>query len=110
MKSSADDPADGRLIFPCFLPTAINSISTLKDLAKHGNFFRGLPVFAGRAVLWSLIVAFDEALEDFDKDPANPEFKNRIVKLYEASVTVTGRMRLDPSSSQVILDQMMFDD
>ena len=110
VKSSADDPADGRLIFPCFLPTAINSISTLKDLAKHGNFFRGLPVFAGRAVLWSLIVAFDEALEDFDKDPANPEFKNRIVKLYEASVTVTGRMRLDPSSSQVILDQMMFDD
>ena len=35
---------------------------------------------------------------------------NRIMRLYEASLTVTVRMRHDPSSAQLLLDQMSFVD
>jgi hypothetical protein len=105
-KSSEDDDSEGRYIFPAFLMTAIKTIDAVKDLIKHKNFFRDLPCLVGHAVLWSMYDAFHEVLAALKDDPTNTKLQDRLVKLYEGSVTVTGRMRLDPSSSQLTLDQL----
>ena len=52
--------------------------------------------------MWSLIGALDKAL-------SLPNY-DQILRLYEASVTVTVRMRLDPSTAQMQLDSMGFID
>ena len=110
LKSSACDGGEGRFIFPATVLTAITSIEDIEELIKKEGFFRGLPVLAGQSLMWSLLIALGDTLDHLDEDPTSAELQNRIVKLYEASVTVTGRMRLDPSSSQMILDQMIFID
>ena len=63
-------------------------------------FFVNLPACGGHAPLWSLIHALSDALQD----PENQ--RDRILKLYEASVTITARFRLAPSALQMHLDRM----
>jgi hypothetical protein len=110
LKSSASDASDGRYVFPTFLLTAVKTIDAIRDLIEHNNFFSNLPCLASHAVMWSIIDALHEVLAALKNDPTNMELLDRLVKLYEASVTVTGRMRLNPSSAQLTLDQLSYVD
>jgi len=91
-----------RFIFPGFVPTCIRSNDAIEELLKTDAFFRDLPACGGHAVLWSLIIALDEALTSGDDA--------RLMRLYEASTTITVRMRTGASATQVLLDQMSFVD
>ncbi len=102
LKNSSEVVENQRFIFPGFLSTCLESLITAETLLKSGAFFRDLPACGGNVVLWSLLVAMHDALVagDFEK----------VLKLYEASITVTVRMRLHPSATQLQLDQMTFVD
>jgi len=102
LASSSEHSDKERYIFPGFLLTCVKSAEAIEEALKANSFFRDLPACGGQAVLWSLIGAFNEALGAGDTVQVN--------KLYEASVTVTVRMRLAPSKAQVRLDQMTFID
>ncbi len=91
-----------RFIFPGFVPTCVESDVVIEELMKKEAFFNDLPACGGNAVLWSLIVALSDAVD------ANKP--TRVMQLYQASVTVTARMRLAPQKMQIILDQLSFTD
>jgi hypothetical protein len=103
LTNSSEIEENQRLIFPGFLPTCTLNLTAIEEMTKSSvSFFRDLPACGGHAVLWSLIVAMHDALASGDGE--------RVMRLYEASVTVTVRMRLNPSKMQVQLDQMSFVD
>ena len=102
LDSSSGNSDQARFIFPGFLPTCVRSVEVVEELANRDAFFRDLPACGGQAVMWSLIGALDDALSDGDSA--------QITRLYEASVTVTVRMRLAPSKVQIQLDSMGFID
>ena len=106
--SSAEDPDTlGRFIFPGFIPTAVKSTDVIQEMVKHDSFFKALPACGGNVVCWSLIGALDEALSSCVSDKS---VEAKLVRLYEASLTITVRMRLNPSSAQLLLDQMSYVD
>ena len=102
LDSSSGNSDHARFIFPGFLPTCVRSVEVVEELANRDAFFSDLPACGGQAVMWSLIGALDDALSDGDSA--------QITRLYEASVTVTVRMRLAPSKVQIQLDSMGFID
>ena len=59
---------------------------------------RGWPACGGLVVIWALWARLDEALEKNDD--------TMILKLYEASLTATVRVRIDPGLEQLILDSI----
>jgi hypothetical protein len=102
LDSSSQHADQARFIFPGFVPTAVRSVDAMDDTVKSKGFFRDLPACGGQAVMWSLIYALHCALEAVDHV--------LILKLFEASVTVTVRMRLAPSLVQIQLDSLSFID
>ena len=100
LSASASNPDHERMIFPSFLPTAVDSTVLVAEMIKNKAFFMNLPACGGHAPLWSLIHALSDALQD----PQNQ--RERILKLYEASVTITARFRLSPTALQMHLDRM----
>ena len=102
LDSSSDNVDQARFIFPGFVPTCVKSLGVIEQMVKANCFFRDLPACGGQAVMWSLIGALDSALKNKDN--------LLILKLYEASVTITVRMRLMPSTAQIQLDQMAYID
>ena len=102
LASSSENCGQARYIFPGFLPTCVQSVELVEEMVNHDVFFRDLPACGGQAVMWSLIGALDAALSDGDNA--------QTIRLYEASVTVTVRMRVAPSKVQLQLDSMGFID
>ena len=98
LANSSEITENERYIFPGFLLTCLRAIDGIEELIKSNSAFRDLPACGGHAVLWSLILAMDEALTCGDDE--------RVMRLYEASITITVRMRIDPSKTQVQLDHM----
>ena len=93
-----------RFIYEGFIPSAVLAVDEVKRLLDTGTFFRNLPVGGGHAQLWSLIGALHEALEQHAAEDALAG--DRIMRLFEASVNVTCRMRLSPTKGQMQLDQL----
>ena len=102
MASSSENCGQARYIFPGHIPTCVQSVELVEEMVNHDVFFRELPACGGQAVMWSLIGALDAALSDGDNA--------QTIRLYEASVTVTVRMRVAPSKVQLQLDSMGFID
>ena len=99
--ASAEAEEQRRFIFPGILPTAVRGLEVV-DCATQTDFFQNLPACGGQVFLWSLYGAFDAALE------ANNETHS--LRLFEASSSVSVRMRLAPSPMQLALDHLSFID
>ena len=102
LDSSSENSEQTRYVYPGYLPTCVRSVEIVEEMLKGDMFFRDLPACGGHAVMWSLIGALDAALSDGDSE--------QILKLYEASVTVTVRMRVAPTKAQLQLDSMGYID
>ena len=98
LTASSQQDDQRRFIFPGFIPTAVGGVGVVEDVAKKAGHFKDLPVCGGHVVFWSLDGALDEALNDDDEV--------RILRLYEATLSVTVRMRSAPSSTQLTLDHL----
>ena len=106
--ASAGDANKRRFIFEGFVPTAVENENVVAELSKQKlTFGNDLPACGGHAMMWSLVGALDKALALNDDDPGKDEM---ILKLFEASLCVTCRMRLNPNEAQVTLDQMGYVD
>ena len=92
-----------RFIFPGFLPTAVRSLDMVRETGLKKGFFSSLPLLGGHIILYSLYAAIDEALQ-------SPAQDFRVLRLYEASLGVTVRMRVSPAQNQIILDALTFSD
>ena len=108
-RASAEDHTKRRYIVPGYFATSLETLSSLdKQIRSAGPqpplgadpqvSFQGLPLYAGRALLYAWWVAVRAALD------ADDEF--RVKKLVEALLTVTVRFRYAPSKDQVLLDAM----
>ena len=106
---SSQDANRSRYIFEGVIPSAIASIDTVKTLEKRNEFFKDLPACGGHALLWSLIAALDVALLAHDVSTMNErsDARETVIKLYEAALNITCRMRLDPSQGQLRLDTLV---
>jgi hypothetical protein len=91
----------GRFIVPGSILTHADSIQDVESIvAKKTTSFKDLPIDCGHLLVWSLLRAFDIAFADGKEE--------RILRLFEASLSVTLRMRLAPSNEQKILDKLRF--
>ena len=92
-----------RFIVHGFILTHVDSIQDVESiLAKKSSCFKDLPIVCGHLLVWSLLRALDLAFADGKEE--------RILRLFEASLSVTLRMRLAPSNEQKILDKLTFSD
>ena len=102
--ASSSSPANQRLIYEGFVPSAVSSIDIVKQLHNTDGFFKGLPVCGGHAQLWSLIGALHHALDRHAGGDA--EAQATILQLYGASINVTCRLRLSPDETMIRLDEL----
>jgi hypothetical protein len=99
--TSHDCPAQRRFIVPGFISTYVKNIVDVDTiLDKKASSFKDLPLINGHLMVWSLFRALENAFVDEDEE--------RILLLFEASLSFSMRMRLDPSEEQQLLDQLSF--
>ena len=104
--NSSEREDQRRFIMPGFIPTSVKQLAEVQaaidNQAASGADFKDLPVTSGHVMLWGLLGCLLDALvaENIDKV--------RIMALFEATLTITVRMRLNPSAMQVVLDQISF--
>ena len=101
LQSNVNNEKFRRLILPGIIPVAAESMAVVEKNAKEapdGGGLRGWPACGGLVVIWALLARLDEALENNDE--------TMILKLYEASLTATVRVRIDPEQEQLILDSI----
>lgn len=89
--ASAETANNRRYVFPGVIPTAVVGLPSLEK-----EVMTGLPVFAGRAVIFGFYCAVADALTAGDDA--------RVVALHEAALTAQIRVRVAPSRTQVIKD------
>ena len=104
LRNSSENEEQRRYIFPGFVPTCVGDIDKISEYAARNSTFRDLPACGAHSFLWSLFGAIDDAIH------AQPRQERRVLKLYEASLTVTVRMRVSPSGTQLTLDRLSFHD
>ena len=101
--ASSSDATYRRFEFPGIYLT---SIPTLAEVSRAQSlsppYFKDLPLQTGHALVWSWWHEVQLALEKSDR--------SRVLKLYEAALTVTMRVRLcDPGlAEQVVIDTLMY--
>jgi len=101
LRASSEDEKTRRFMWPGFVATCVENVDvTIAILQKNATFTDFLPALGGHISFWSICGALDMALAE----------KNdlMILKLYEASLSATVRMRLNPSSVQITLDRLSF--
>ena len=106
--ASSQNPDKARFIFESFIPSAVKSVDIVKELQEKGTFFQALPACGGNVLLWSLIGALDEWLKKHAEGA--PDTREMVIRLLEASLNVTCRMRLAPNEAQIRLDQLGYMD
>ena len=106
VRSSAKNERLRRFIFPGFVPSGVKSLVEAKQMLDSKSGLKDLPACGALSLLWSLIGAFDEALEMEKSQPVAADAL--IAKLYEASLTVTIRIRLAPEKDQLIIDNLSY--
>ena len=82
------------------------TISEAQSMLDKPGGLHNLPACGGLALLWSLIGAFDNAFEEEKTQPVAGTYM--LTKLYEASLTVTVRIRVAPEKDQLILDNLSY--
>ena len=100
--NSATTEEQRRYIFPGFIPTAVKSPEFAELTGGKAGYFTALPLCGAHVLAWSLYGAIDGALHDGNYD--------RVLRLYEASLSITVRMRVGPSAVQLVLDSLSFVD
>ena len=91
-----------RYIYPGFIPTACGPANEVEAGLKKNVPLHDLPACGGRVILWSLYCALNTALEKGDND--------EVLRLYEASLTATIRIRAAPTKEQLVLDGLTLED
>jgi hypothetical protein len=109
LNASAGEENKARLIFEEFIPTSVKSVECVANLIAKNAFFRNLPACGGSAQLWSLIHALGLKLSEYYEEETD-EKAWFILRLFEASLNVTCRMRLNITEAQVRLDQISYMD
>ena len=94
LRSSPFDSERGYLMHLDSIPTAVTSIVDVPTKPLVG--FRNLPCFSSRAILCGWYSVTDDALRERDT--------RKILKLYEAALSVPIQLRCAPSRKQVCLD------
>ena len=102
LKKSSENLDNQCYIFPEHIATAVRSVDIVQATGEKMGYFTSLPICGAHVFVFTLYAALDEALAAGDE--------SRVLRLYEASLMPTVRMRLDPSAVQVILDQLSFSD
>ena len=105
--NSSPVPEQRRFVFPGYIPTAVRSVDVVNATGVKNGFFQDLPVCGGHIMLFSLYGALDDALAaaaGASGEEARKQAVARVLRLYEASLSVTIRMRVAPSASQIVLD------
>ena len=103
-QGSSETPAFRRYMFPGIYPTMVANTAEIAALLKSAAptpssptlALTGLPLLAGHAMFWSWYWAQVDAIAANDTD--------KIVKLHEAVLTVTVRVRASPKRSQSLVD------
>ena len=98
LQSNVNNEKFRRFIIPGIIPIAAESMAVVERQAREVGGLRGWPACGGLVVIWALLARLDEALENNDV--------TMILKLYEASLTATVRVRIDPEQEQLILDSI----
>ena len=101
LQSNVNNEKLRRLIVPGIIPVAAESMTVVEQLASGApacGGMRGWPACGGLVVIWALLSRLDEALENNDE--------TMVLKLYEASLTATVRVRIEPDKQQLILDSI----
>ena len=91
-----------RYLWPSTLLSFVHDVSVLEEKVKKNLTLRDMPASGGHAVCWSFFAAIDEALEAGDK--------RRLRLLWEVSNQVTLRLRLNPTTHQLVLDRLTMAD
>jgi hypothetical protein len=82
-----------------FISSAVATMSDVPKKRNRGGFSK-LPIFGSRASILGWYSAMDDALRDGDTQ--------KIIKLYEAGLSMPMRLRLTPSKNTVVLDSLTF--
>ena len=99
----AADSGKDRFLTELVIPAIVDSISFVEKLVERRATFKDLAVTGGHAMLWAFIGAFDEALA---ASGADTEKEMWLLKLYEASLMFTVRVRNKLSPLQITLDNL----
>ena len=88
-----------RFIFPGIYGTAlVSEAHVTEQIERKTNFFTSLPLLSGHAMICSWWLELYQAAVDNDW--------RRVKKLYEAGLTITIRVRVGPSISQIVMDSI----
>ena len=91
--------------FSGFMPTSARSLATVQPMLDSGGL-KDMPACGGLSILWSRLGAFDDAFELMKVDKARG--RHPLLKLYEASLNVTIRLRVTEDTDQLVLDKFGF--
>ena len=118
--ASAEETSKRRWVYPSFIPTGVSSLVVVDKNAEHNScIFNDLPMLAGHAILWSWYLRADAIFEEI-KCIASQELaaeseaikrgdlEQKLVKLWEAAMTASIRMRLAPQLTQILNDRLQW--
>ena len=118
--ASAAEASKKRWVYPSFIPTGVSSLVTVEKNAKEGScIFTDLPMLAGHAILWSWYLRADEFFQELDaiesqalaadvKPSTREAVEQKLVKLWEAVMTASIRMRVSPQLTQILNDRLQW--
>ena len=106
LRASSQEEHMQRFIVPGLIPTAIRSVDIASAIIAAEARFHSLPACGGLVMLWSIIGAFDKFLAE--QPPEQPSKTHLALKMFEASLSVTVRMRAAASSTQLVLDNLQY--
>ena len=87
--ASAQEPNQMRFMYEGFIPSAVSSISDVKNLETTKTFFQCLPACGGHAQLFSLLGAIDNALTKYEA--GDKDMRDLLIRLFQVSLNVTCR-------------------
>ena len=93
LESSSPTEQHRRFHFPTYFVSAVPTLGAVHPEAKS---FRNLPLFAGHAILWSWFLALHRAMVQGER--------HKVIRLFEAGLTATIRLRLTTKLSTCMLD------
>ena len=93
LESSSPTQQHRRFHFPTYFVSAVPTLGAVHPEAKS---FRILPLFAGHAILWSWFLALHRAMVQGER--------HKVIRLFEAGLTATIRLRLTTKLSTCMLD------
>ncbi len=101
LQASSSEPRVQRYEFPGVYLTSLDSIGQLDHAMKlTPPYLKGVPLHVGHALVWSWYLAVSEAMAC--------KQEQRVMKLYEAALTITLRLRLRATAQESIIDSIVW--